>query len=255
MNKKLLILLAFGGFLAAGCGTAHYEVSGVSRNRVLIDKSYDANPDAKAVTFIMPYKHTVDSMMSPLMGHTAEYMWAQRPESNLTNLLADILMWAAPHYGENPDFGIYNIGGMRAALPKGKVTYGDIQDVAPFENRICFVSLMGDKVLELFQQIMIKGGEAISGGVRLVYDKDKKLKSATINGQPVDPKKNYRIVTIDYVAEGNDKMAAFHAGTDKVIGMNERDFSRFTIMDYFQAMEAQGKIVDSKVEGRITIEE
>ena len=32
---------------------------------------------------------------------------------------------------------MYNKGGIRADLTKGDVTYGDILDVAPFENKIC----------------------------------------------------------------------------------------------------------------------
>ena len=68
-------------------------------------------------------------------------MHADRPESDLSNLLADILVWAAKDYGESPVLGIYNMGGIRADLTKGDVTYGDVLDVAPFENKICFTTL------------------------------------------------------------------------------------------------------------------
>ena len=72
--------------------------------------------------------------MSPVVGHSAKVMIAERPESPLSNLLSDILVWAGNKYGERPDFGIYNIGGMRASLPQGEVTFGHILEVAPFEN-------------------------------------------------------------------------------------------------------------------------
>lgn len=56
----------------------------------LVDKRFDQNPDAQAAVFIAPYKHKVDSIMSPVVGETAHYMAAGRPESELSNLLCDI---------------------------------------------------------------------------------------------------------------------------------------------------------------------
>ncbi len=85
--------------------------------------------------------------MGPVVGRSAKYMTAKRPEGTLSNLLADILVWAAKDYNEKPDFGVYNMGGVRADLPKGDVTYGDVLDVAPFENKIAFTTLSGATVL------------------------------------------------------------------------------------------------------------
>ena len=45
-------------------------------------------------------------------------MVAHRPESDLSNLLADIMVWAARDYNEKVDFGVYNMGGIRAALSR-----------------------------------------------------------------------------------------------------------------------------------------
>ena len=131
---------------------SHYEMSGISRTRILVDKRYDAQPDAGASAFMAQYKHEVDSIMSPVVGQIARYMAAKKPESELSNLLADILMWAGRSYDEKPDFSVYNMGGIRAAFAKGNVTYGDVLDVAPFENKISFLTLTGENVLDLFSQ-------------------------------------------------------------------------------------------------------
>ncbi len=246
-----VILLA-----ATSCSTTHkaaYTVSGVEKSRILIDRRYDATPDAGAAKFIAPYKHKVDSLMSPVMGTAAESMSAHRPESKLSNLLADILMWKSKDYNEKPDFAVYNIGGMRASLVKGKVTYGDILEVAPFENKICFITLSGKKVTELFGQLAAVGGEAVSHGVNLVITRDGKLVSAQLNGKEIDPNASYRVATIDYVAQGNDKMDAFKSGTDLVSPQEQSNNVMYIIMDYFRYMDSQGKTVDSQVEGRIVI--
>ena len=109
---------------------SHYQLAGVERTRILIDKRYDAHPDREAVAFLSPYKQQVDSIMSPVVGRVDHYMAAHRPESDESNLLADILVWGGQAFGEKPDFGVYNMGGIRAAFAQGDVTYGDVLDVA-----------------------------------------------------------------------------------------------------------------------------
>ena len=86
-----------------------------------------------------PYKGKVDELMSPVLGRTPTPLVSGRPESPLSNLLSDILVWSGKLYGEKPDFGVYNIGGIRASLAQGDITIGDVFDVAPFENKVCFL--------------------------------------------------------------------------------------------------------------------
>ena len=252
MVKRTTIYLLMSMLLLTSC-KHHYEVASMQRSRILVDSRYDAQPDQKAADFLKPYKHQVDSVMGPMVGQSARYMTAQRPEGTLSNLLADILVWAGKDYGEKPDFGIYNMGGVRADLPKGKVTYGDVLDVAPFENKISFITLKGDVLLELFGQIAKTGGEGMSRAVRLVITKDGQLVSATINGEPIDPQKEYRVTTIDYLLGGTDKMEAFKKGTNINAPKDASNNTRFIIINYFREMQKQGKEVDAKIEGRVTI--
>ena len=252
MNKKLLIVLSLGAFLAS-C-RSHYQLTGVERTRIVVDSRYDAQPDGQAAAFLAPYKHKVDSIMGPIVGEAAHNMTVARPESDLSNLLSDILMWAAPQYGENAQIGIYNIGGIRSDLTRGKVTYGDVLDIAPFENKICFITLNGEQLMSLFRQIAKRGGEGVSHGVNLVITADGQLVSARLNGQEIDPKADYRITTIDYLLGGNDGMTTLAKGTNVVSPQESRNNTRFIIMDYFREKAAKGEVVDAKVEGRIRID-
>ena len=253
MNKKTILLSMMSAMLLLTSCKHHYEVAGIQRSRILVDSRYDALPDQKAAEFLKPYKHVVDSVMGPVIGHSAKYMTAQRPEGTLSNLLSDILVWAAKDYQEQPDLGIYNMGGVRADLPKGTVTYGDVLDVAPFENKIAFITLSGEALKELFNQMASTGGEGVSKSVRMVITKDNKLVSATVNGQEIDPQKSYRVTTIDYLLGGTDKMEAFKKGTNINSPKEVSNNTRFIIMNYFREMEKQGKVVDAEIEGRITI--
>ena len=249
LNCALCMMIA----LLCGCAS-HYQVASVSKQRIVVDRRYDNIPVAQGEAFLAPYKQKVDSIMGPVVGIVACDMAAERPESNLSNLLPDILMWAAKDYNEQPDFAVYNVGGIRAALSMGKVTYGDILDVAPFENKICFITLTGENVLKLFSQIAARGGEGLSHGVELLLSKDLKLVSARLNGEEIDPARSYRITTIDYLAQGNDGLTAFKAGTDLNSPKEDKNNSRYIIVDYFREQQAKGLAVDSKVEGRVRIE-
>lgn len=253
MNRKIW-MVAVMSLVLVSCKT-NYQVVSVERSRILVDARYDKQPDADGIAFLRPYQHVVDSIMGPKVGRSAKYMTPHRPESELSNLLADILVWAAKDYGETPDFGVYNMGGVRADLPAGDVTYGDVLDIAPFENKIAFVTLSGAEVLRLFSEMASVGGEGVSHAVRMVISKDGKLISATIGGQEIDPAKDYRLSTIDYLLGGTDKMLTFKKGRDINSPQKVENNTRFIIMNYFREQTRQGKEVDSQVEGRVTVKD
>ncbi len=253
MNRKMILWVVVP-LLLASC-KQHYEVASVQRSRILVDSRYDAQPDQRAAEFLKPYKHIVDSVMGPVVGRSAKYMTAQRPEGTLSNLLADILVWAAKDYNEKPDFGVYNMGGVRADLPKGEVTYGDVLDIAPFENKIAFATLSGAEVMSLFSEMASSGGEGVSHSVRLVITKDGKLESATIDGQSVNPQREYRVATIDYLLGGTDKMTTFARSRNINSPKEASNNTRFIIMNYFRDMQKQGREVDANIEGRIKVKE
>jgi len=255
MRNRYSILSGIIGVLAlTACHTQRHQVVDTSRDRLLVDARYDARPDAEATAFLAPYRQKVDSLMSPVVGYTGEYMEKAQPEGKLSNLLCDILMWGARFYQEQPDFSVYNMGGIRAALAEGAVTWGDIVDVAPFENKICFLTLTGEETMELFRQVVRRGGEGVSHGVALVMTADGQLVSARLGGKEIDPQGFYRVATLDYLAQGNDGLKALGKGHDVNSPQDEQSNVRYIIREYFKQQTAEGKKVGSRLEGRITIQ-
>lgn len=250
--KKSITFAALAVVLCTSCGSS-YRLTSVSRSRILIDSTYDRNPDRQAAAFLAPYKERVDSLTSPVVGHTARYLSAYRPESELSNLMADIILWSGKLFNERPVFGLYNMGGIRASLPKGVVTYGDLLNVAPFENKICFLDLKGEAVTKLFGQIAAAGGHGISHGVQLVISRDGKLVSATINGNGIVPDATYRIATTDFLAQGNDGLTALKEKTNVNCPDGKDHIALKIIVEYFKDKENKGEVVDSRMEGRITV--
>ena len=104
------------------------------------------------------------------------------------------------------------------------------------------------QTLELFQQIAAVHGEGLSGA-RLVISKDGRLLRAEVGGKPVDPAKEYRVATIDYLAEGNDRMEAFKKATSRTEPQDA--VLRDLFIDYVKQCEAKGVFVNAEIEGRI----
>jgi 2',3'-cyclic-nucleotide 2'-phosphodiesterase (5'-nucleotidase family) len=77
-----------------------------------------------------------------------------------------------------------------------------------------------------------------------------KVKSVTVDGEPVDENRQYNVVTLDYLAEGNDNMGAFrNAVANTHTGVTLRE----VMIDWVKEQTRQGKEVDSALDGRIKI--
>jgi 2',3'-cyclic-nucleotide 2'-phosphodiesterase (5'-nucleotidase family) len=254
MKKKAILMNGMAAcLLTLTACSRHYQLASVERTRILIDQRYDATADIDAAKWMEAYKPKVDSMMSPRVGKTAKYLAAYRPESELSNLLTDILMWGGKAFHEQPDFAVYNMGGIRADLVKGDVTYEDVLSIAPFENKICFITLTGEKMMDLFRQIARRGGEGVSKGTELVISEDGELLSARLHGEDIDSDEEYRIATINYLIEGNDGMPALKEGTNVVAPTDPSNNTRYLIMNFFRDKLKRGEVVDAKEEGRIIV--
>lgn len=103
-----------------------------------------------------------------------------------------------------------------------------------------------------FEQIAAVHGEGLSGA-RLVITSDGKLVDAKVGGKSVDPRKDYTVATIDYLAEGNDKMPAFRDAKSKTFPKDK--VLRDLLIDYVKQCEEKGQFVTARTEGRIKVSE
>lgn len=249
--RNALSGLMAGLFLLLGGCSPKYSVVSVTGGRFPVTEDYDGCPDKDAAAVMDLYKGKVDSIMSPVIGYSAETLTAYRPESPLSNLIADVLRMSVVRVtGKPADVGVMNMGGIRASLPEGAVTVGTVYEIAPFENALCVLVMDGENLLCLFRQMAAVYGEGLSGA-RLVISPEGELKEAVVNGQPVDPKREYTVATIDYLAEGNDRMPAFRSA--KLKTCPENMVLRDLLIDYIKECESEGHLVKTGVEGRIKV--
>lgn len=253
LKVKIVRGMAIGmlaGWLLGSCSSS-YSLVGVEGGRVAITRQYDNHSDAEAFNILRPYQQKVDSIMSPVIGHSAMSMSAFRPESPLSNLIADVLRQAGETaVGKPVDVAVMNMGGIRNAMPEGEITFGTIYEIAPFENALCVLTMDGATLEELFKQIASVHGEGLSGAT-LQIDEQGHLLEARVNGRPVEAKKVYTVATIDYLAEGNDKMDALRNAQSKLFPKDA--LLRSLLLDYVKKCEQKGQFVSSQVEGRIKV--
>ena len=240
MKSKALLFLLF----VPACCMAQKQII---TERIEVTNRLDAQPDREAMAVMAKYKPAVDSVMAPVLGESLVGMTAGRPESLLSNWAADVMVEYSDFLdGKRADLGLVNVGGLRNNMPQGTVRRGNIILISPFDNRLAIVQLKGSDLMALMQDIAAVHGEGVSHEVRMTITSDGKLLDATISGQPIDPERTYRIATLDYLAEGNDKLYSLK----KAIRVDASDlFTRDCMMKYVR----EHSPITSKMEGRITV--
>ena len=247
MFRKLFYLTFVLPFL--GLHAQDYKVRSFCWERVEVTSQLDATPSAEAAAIVAPYKASVDSIMAPVLGMSRVAMPKGRPESLLGNWAADVMVEGGTATGLAPaDMGLFNVGGLRNNMPEVIVRRGDIILISPFENYVVVLEMKGSDLLELMNNIAAVGGEAVSSSVRMEITSDGKLLSCTIGGEAINPHRTYMVATIDYLAEGNDKMYALKNAVKRhETGLLAREVMMESVLKH--------RTIDSKIEGRITVKQ
>lgn len=243
------IWIAFAITLFLSCNQ-QYRITKMSGTIVEMDSSFDANPNLGMIALVESYKTKLDREMNEVIGKSARYMDYKRPESLLTNLTSDVLKsYGDEHIPGGADIGVMNVFGHRATMPKGVVTVGNLYEIYSFDNTLVFLELKGSDLLKMFDAYARIGGAGISSNVKLIIE-GKKVKSVTVDGKPIDKNRIYHIVTLDYLADGNDHMSAFRDAVSSVdTGVTLRD----VMIDRVKELNRRGGEVDSALDGRIVV--
>lgn len=203
-----------------------------------INSRLDGRVPEEFATLVAPYRAGVDSLMTRVPVGKTRFELPQESAA-LLNWATDVILDRGRQLADSVDFAILNKGGLRRGLPKGTIHEGQIITMMPFNNRVQVIDIKGSDLLAAFQVMATVGGNGVSEGVEIVFvsgtaaasRKDAYVKSATLNGVPVDPERTYRVATIDYIANGGDYMVSMRnhrlvAQSDAVVFVDVLEYLR-----------------------------
>ena len=252
MQRTFTYTLLITCILLVGSCKTQYVTSSVEYINILVSDSL-YSLDNKIVELYQPYKNTLEKDMERVISFSENEMEKDKPESPLTNFLADLLLeeglkevqkngWSCA-----PSVSYFNYGGIRTFLPKGKINVGKIFELMPFENEMVYVQLNGTQIQEFLDKIAAKGGDSL-GGVRFTISGEKAV-SIVIGSEPLKQNKTYWLVTNDYIAAGGDEMEVLTRNTGLV---NSEKKIRDVIILHLEEKQKKGEVLNVKTDRRIT---
>ena len=239
--------------------------------------------DEEAEAYIATVKAQYEETLNQVVATTAVDLTTKDPatgeravrnsETNLGDLCAD-----AYRVVLGADVAFVNGGGVRADIPAGDITYGQILSVHPFGNMACLIEVSGQQILDALEMasrdvpnecggfLQVSGlTYEINVGVAstVVLDDEgsfvevageRRVQNVLVDGQPIDPEASYTLASHNYMLKsGGDGMSMFK---DSAILQDEVLIDNQVLINYI--VDTLGGVVgeeyaDPYGQGRITI--
>ena len=197
-------------------------------------------------------------------------------ETNLGDFVADAYLALAWNNGVMADVAFCNGGGIRKGIEVGDVTNGNLIDVQPFYNQICYVETTGQNILDAlemgarklpeangeFQQIAgisctiradIPSSVEIDAQERFVrVAGEYRVRDVLVEGRPLDVNKAYKLVSHTYlIVEGGGGLTMFQ--NDDTILLDLDNTALIQYIQYNLKGVIGNEYADVNGQGRIVI--
>jgi 2',3'-cyclic-nucleotide 2'-phosphodiesterase (5'-nucleotidase family) len=201
-------------------GRLDLEVTGrhiTSWSAALLPVTADLRPDRAVRTLIQQYADSLAPLVEEVLAESRAPLSndaALRAETPLGNLVADWMREA-----RDTDIAVQNGGGLRGNLPAGPVRVRDLFTLLPFDNTLVTMSLDGRGVEQLLAESVARrgqGGFLSVSGLTFTATSEGRVRDIRVGGQPLDPDRNYRLVTNNFTAAGGDGFTAFQRARNVV---------------------------------------
>lgn len=219
-------------------------------------------PDPESVALVNKYLEKHPELTQPVgtTDGTVTRTDAYNNEAALGNLIADSMR--AADFGDGAgaaDFAFMNPGGIRADLPKGPVTFGDLAKIQPFGNTLVKLTLTGAQIKTLLEQQWNEKADKTPdiktlqiSGLKYTANmylpvKDRVANLTLTNGTPINPTQNYTAVVNNFMAAGGDNYKVLTEKSASLAGPIDLDVFYDYIVKTFNYKE-----IKAAVEGRIT---
>lgn len=207
-----------------------YQLPAAEGGLLLMDREQYL-PDETMMRFLDSMQMAFDPEYDKPIGFTRNTLWrSQQDQSPMSNLMCDAMLQAT-----GADFAFNNFVGMRQDIAIGPIRPRDIDNVFPFGNKLVVVEMPGSTLISLLESSVAGNynGLAIGGGT-VVVDKSRpdgqRIIGVQVKGRNIVDAQLYRVVTTEYLAEGN-------YGMDKITYLPENAFE-YTAVTVSAAVEA-----------------
>lgn len=272
-NKGLVVQdFAFGKYL--GYLTLNFTSDGVvisySGNPILLDSSVNENYSIQLS--INEWRTAVDALRKETIGYSKVYLDGETDhcrlqECNLGNLITDAIIDYHVNYSHPESYwapaaiALWNGGGIRSSINKGKVTTGELITVLPFHNEIDVLTVKGKDIRNQLEvsvsdyDLQNPHGRFLQmSGLRVVYNLQKPVGQRVVSVEakclecrvpgysPLKDGDDYKVFLSTFLINGGD---GYSFKPSKQLRFNT--FDQRVLLQYF----ARHKPVYAATEGRI----
>jgi 2',3'-cyclic-nucleotide 2'-phosphodiesterase/3'-nucleotidase/5'-nucleotidase len=173
-------------------------------------------PDSAVAAIVARAEVEVGPQLHRLIVRTAEEIPRGVGDNPMGRMIAD-----AQRAATGSQIAIMNAGGVRAPMPAGDVTWGDLFRIHPFGNKLMVLKLTGSLLHDALEHAL--SGTSTSAhvsGLVVRYDPRRPPGQRVVsmhlaNGEPVRPDDVYTVTVSDFLASGiGDGFAAFGRALD-----------------------------------------
>ncbi|MCL6457946.1 MAG: bifunctional metallophosphatase/5'-nucleotidase [Gorillibacterium sp.] len=204
-----------------GLAEMYFKNGKMSKVKWSIHQTKDRSKADQAVEAIADKYHAIALELGKKIVGTSEVdldgmrTHVRTQETNLADLVTDAMREEG-----KADLALLNGGGIRESIAKGNISLYDVGKPLPFVNSLMTVEVKGEKVYAAIERGLrawpygsSNGGFLQVSGISYAFDGSKpagkRLVSVTMNGQPLEKDKLYKVATNDYLVTGGDEFDEF----------------------------------------------
>ena len=206
------------------------------------------SPVAKVASIVLDAQPAM-AAKKEVIGYSDHEITEGRPESELSNLIIDLIMAEVQEVTGKPvHIGVLNFGGIRADLPSGNILMDDVESMLPFINYLVYVEHTGSQIRQILESMAPRRFQVL-GGVKIVVENNA-ISSIEIGGEPLDDNKVYGMATISFLLNGGDGL---HLADNALVVEKLDAIVNEPVMKHIRTETAAGRKIGYKKDGRITI--
>jgi 5'-nucleotidase len=183
---------------SAGGREVRTRIEPVSADRV--------EPDPEMAALVESYRRRTDSITSRVVATIKAPLSRADEQQRLGGLIAE-----ARRNVLRADLGLVGDAAVRADLPAGPVTYGQLFEIQPSQSSLVKVTLTGRQLREVLEHALAQGGRpsAFLAGASVRYDPrrppGKRVQSVELQrGQKLRSGAEYTLAVDDFLASGGE---------------------------------------------------